>query len=62
MDPLRITREGDRFVWSDFANHVNYSYNEGEDHMISRRGYEHVGPFAFDAISYAATLQAALQT
>jgi hypothetical protein len=57
-----VTRQDDRFVWSDFAHYVNYSYTENEHHTIRRQGYEHVGPFAFDAAAYRKVLQGGLET
>jgi hypothetical protein len=52
-----VTKHGDRVIWSDFAHYVNYTDDGATDHAMSRKGYEHIGPFAFDAKAYAATFE-----
>jgi hypothetical protein len=55
-----VTRHADRVVWSDFARYVDHSQDGA--HTVGRSGYEHIGPFAFDAKAYAATFAASRET
>lgn len=54
-----VTRRGDHILWTDFAYYIPWS-DDGEP-QIQREDYEDIGPYAFDAEVYAATLQAAFK-
>lgn len=58
-----ICQQDGRIIWKDFAYYNTFHMvgNQVSDTPLIRRdGYEHLGPFVFDAEAYGATLQGAL--
>lgn len=53
---MSITKEGDSFVWSEFAYENNY-----DEAMTDFASYASIGPFRFEARQYLSTLSAAAQ-
>jgi hypothetical protein len=54
-----VLQQDEKVLWADFAHYVPWS--DTGDPQIVREDYEAIGPFAFDAEAYAATLRSGLR-